>query len=312
MTMVEAPAGTVVAVRSRPPGLWRPALRNRKVLMGLVLLGFFVFAAVAQPLFQATIWSDARAVYHPKTGFDVAIQHPSGPSMAHWLGTDSLGRDVVSMFTFAAGPTVLLGLVTAFVIGLVSLAAGAGAAYWRGAVDGAVTHVGDALVLLPPPLAIFILGAGRSLAPVVIGVIYGIMFGLGPATAAVRAAAFTVLAKPFVEAAHAAGGGARWILGRHVVPHLVPHVTVQMSIGVTGAIITYAFLQFFSGVGAETSFGAMVYSGITFQGLFAGQAPWGVLLAGALGISLLAAAFYSLGVGLREVFDPRLRAAGRR
>ena len=92
---------------------------------------------------------------------------------------------------------------------------------------------------------------------------------------------------------------------KHGRPPL-PHVTVQMSIGVTGAVITDAFLQFFSGVGADTSFGAMVYSGITFQGLFAGEIPWNVLWAGALGISGLAAAFYALGVGLREVFDPRL------
>lgn len=307
MTMEAAP--DVQDVEREPgsrPAVWRPAFRNPKVVTGVLLLLFFAAAALAQPVFQATIWADQPQVYDPETGYDANVVHPSGPSLQHWLGTDSLGRDVVSMFTFAAGPTVVLGMVTALTIGVVSLAAGMSAAYWRGPTDAVVTHLGDALVLLPPPLAIFMLGVGRGLGPVTIGLVYGLLFGLGPATAAVRAAGLSVLAKPFVEAAHAAGGASTWILSRHVVPHLIPHVTVQMSIGVTGAIITDAFLQFFSGVGAETSFGAMVYSGITFQGLFAAEIPWNVLWAGALGISLLAAAFYALGVGLREVFDPRL------
>lgn len=306
MTVAAAEGLASTTAGSGRPAVWRPALRNPKVVLGVLLLAFFVAAALAQPVFQRTIWAGQPQVYHPETGYDPAFTHPSGPSAAHWLGTDSLGRDVVSMFTFAAGPTVVLGLITALTIGVISLLAGMSAAYWRGAADSVVTHVGDALVLLPPPLAIFMLGVGRGLGPVVIGLTYGILFALGPATAAVRTAALSVLAKPFVEAAHAAGGGSGWILSRHVVPHLVPHVTVQMSIGVTGAVITDAFLQFFSGVGADTSFGAMVYSGITFQGLFAGEIPWNVLWAGALGISGLAAAFYALGVGLREVFDPRL------
>jgi peptide/nickel transport system permease protein len=214
------------------------------------------------------------------------------------------------MFVHAARPTFLVALSAASSIAAVSLMLGSVAAFRRGWVDGFVSHLSDAMVLLPAMIAVFVLGIGRSneeFGALHVGFSFGIIYGLGPATATVRAAAMTVVAKPFIDAARVAGGGGPWIVGRHVLPHLYSHAAVQAMIGATGAVISDAFLSFRSAVGEDVGFGAMVYDGITWSSLLAGIAsvPWWIMLAGAGGITLLAAAFYLLGVGLREALDPR-------
>jgi peptide/nickel transport system permease protein len=141
---------------------------------------------------------------------------------------------------------------------------------------------------------------------------FGVIYGLGPATATMRAAAMTVVARPFMDAARLSGGGAAWIVTRHILPHLYSHAAVQAMIGATGAVIAEAFLNFRSAVGEGVGFGQMIYDGIVWSGLLAGIAatPWWIMLAGAGGITLLAAAFYLIGVGLREALDPRMRELG--
>lgn len=294
---------------------WGTVLTNPKVGAGVAILVLFGLAIVAQPVLQATVWELQSNLYHPVVGFDRSIVHPSSPSGVHWLGTDSLGRDVFSMFTHAVGPTVTVALAAGISIAVVSLVAGSVAGYRRGWVDGFISHLSDAMVLLPAILAVLILGWGRSdeqFGALAVGLSFGLIYGLGPATATVRAAALSVMTKPFVEAARVAGGGGAWMVSRHVLPHLVPHAAVQTMIGVTGAVIAEAFLSFRSAVGDTVGLGAMVYDGLTWSELFSGIAdtPWWVMLTGTAGITLLAAAFYLLGVGLREAFDPKTHRLG--
>ena len=171
-------------------------------------------------------------------------------------------------------------------IALVSLTLGSVAAFRRGWVDGFVSHLSDAMVLLPAMLAVFVLGIGRSndeFGAVQLGLSFGILYGLGPATATVRAAAMTVVARPFMDAARVAGGGGCWIVSRHVLPHLYAHAAVQAMIGATGAVIADAFLSFRSAVGEDVGFGQMVYDGLVWSELMAGitETPWWIMLAGA-------------------------------
>jgi peptide/nickel transport system permease protein len=223
---------------------------------------------------------------------------------------------VFSMFAHATRPTLIVALSAGLSIAVISLALGSVAAYRRGWVDGVVSHVSDAMVLLPAMLAVFVLGIGRSNAEfgaLQVGLSFGILYGLGPATATMRAAAMTVVARPFMDSARVSGGGGFWIVSRHILPHMYAHGAVQAMIGATGAVIADAFLNFRSAVGEDVGFGMMVYDGITWSSLLSGIAdtPWWIMLAGAGGITLLAAAFYLLGVGLREALDPRLRAQSR-
>lgn len=300
---------TAASAPPQPPAA-RILVANSKVVAGLAILATFALLAIAEPLFEATVWAGRGNVYAPESGFDSTIGHPSAPSLEHWLGTSSLGRDVFSMFLHAARPTLVVALSAGLCIVLASLTLGSIAAFRRGWVDGLVSHVSDAMVLLPAMVAVFVLGIGRpndEFGTIHIGITFGVLYGLGPATATVRAAALTVVAKPFLDAARVAGGGGPWIVTRHVLPHLYSHAAVQAMIGATGAVIADAFLGFRSAVGEEYGLGMMVYDGITWAFQMAGIAPipWWIMLAGAGGITLLAAAFYLIGVGLRESLDPR-------
>jgi peptide/nickel transport system permease protein len=288
----------------------RAMASNPKVVAGLTILVAFALLTVAEPLLEATVWAGRRNIYHPEFGFDATISHPSAPSAVHWLGTSSLGKDVFAMLVHATRPTFVVAIAAALSTGIVALTLGSVAAFRGGWVDGFVSHLSDALVLLPAMLAVFVLGIGRSneeFGAVHVGLSFGVLYGLGPATATVRAAALIVVARPFMDAARVAGGRGTWIITRHVLPHLYPHAAVQAMVGATGAVIADAFLSFRSAIGEDVGFGQMVYDGITWSTLLAGIAatPWWIMLAGAGGITLLAAAFYLLGVGLREALDPR-------
>ncbi len=285
-------------------------LTHPKILAGIAILGFFVLLTVAGPLLDATLWAGKSSIYHPQFGFDTGVAHPSAPSFEHWLGTSSLGRDVFSMLAYAARPTLLVAVSAAITIAVVSLVFGSISAFRRGWVDGFVSHLSDAMVLLPAMLAVFVLGISRpdeQFGALHVGITFGVIYGLGPATATVRAAAMTVVARPFLDAARVAGGGGGWIITRHVLPHVYAHAAVQAMIGATGAVIADAFLSFRSAIGEDIGFGQMVYDGIVWSDLMAGIAPipWWIMLAGAGGITLLAASFYLIGVGLREALDPR-------
>ncbi len=307
MTTLTEPAVSTTRVRGRGVPV---VLSNPKLLAGLAILVSFALLTFAQPLLEATLWANRMNIYDPQFGFDTTIAHPSAPSATHWVGTSTLGRDVFSMFTFATRPTFLVALAAGASIAAVSLLFGSLAAYRRGWIDGFVSHLSDAMVLLPAMVAVFILGIARPNAEfgaLHVGFTFGVIYGFGPAVATVRAAAMTVVAKPFMDAARIAGGGGWWIVTRHMLPHLYAHAAVQAMIGATGAVIADGFLSFRSAVGEDVGFGMMVYDGITWSFLMSSIAPtaWWIMLAGAGGITLLAAAFYLIGVGLREALDPR-------
>ncbi|HEX9846966.1 MAG TPA: ABC transporter permease subunit, partial [Acidimicrobiia bacterium] len=122
-----------------------------------------------------------------------------------------------------------------------------------------------------------------------------------------------VMAKPFIDASRLAGAGMVRMVTRHLMPHLVPHAAVQAMIGVAGAVTAEAFLAFRSGVGSQIGFGYLVFEGLTWGELFSGvlETPWWVMITGAGGITLLAGAFYLMGVGMREAVDPHELTARR-
>ncbi len=307
---------TATAIAELEPVVSRPRaplLANAKILAGLAILAVFTLLLVADPILDATLWSGRSTIYDPQFGFDSSISHPSAPSAAHWLGTSSLGRDVFSMLAYATRPTLLVALSAAAATALISLILGAVAAIRGGWIEGLVTHLSDAMVLLPALLVVYVLGIwrpGTEFGALQVGLSFGILYGLGPATATLRTAAESIVVRPFIDAARVAGGGDMWLVTRHVLPHLYAHAAVQAMIGATGAIIADAFLGYRSAIGEYVGFGLMVYDGIVWSELMAGVAPipWWLMLAGAGGIMLLAAAFYLIGVGLREALDPRARS----
>lgn len=283
--------------------------RNRMFLSGVILLGLFAVAAFIHPVLQATIWADQQSIYLPLTGYDLNMSHPSGPSADHPLGTDPLGRDVLSLVTYGLRPSFIIAIATAVGAGVIGLVFGVSGAFFRGKWDWFTTHISDAFMLLPPPL-IFLIASKRGLmGPLELGLLYGLFFGLGPAAIVVRARAMAVMEKPYVEAARAVGGSPRWIILHHVVPHVMSHVAVVVLAGVVGALVTQGFVEFLGIGGQRIGLGNLVYNGLTYSMVFGTGVPWSTLMAGALSISLLASSFYMISAGLREATDPKL---GRR
>lgn len=291
-------------------GSWRRARsrfgHNLKVRFGLALLGLFLVLPIVRPILTATIWADRPGVYHPEVGFDPTILHPSGPSPAHLLGTDPLGRDVLSMLTVAIGPSLIVALATALVVAVASLTVGAATAYFGRRVDSVLTQFASVLVLIPAPIMFLVIGKGRPDYGVFeLGLVYGLFFGLGPAALVVRSRALSVMQKPFIEAARTAGGSSRYIIVNHLTPHLLPHVATQVLVAVTGAMITEGFIELLGAAETRIGMGSMVYLALAYRTALTSAVPWSTLLTGALAISLLAAAFFLLSVGIQEAADPK-------
>ena len=95
---------------------WHLFRRQPLGMLGVAIIIAYGIMAVVHPLLMSTVWTETAAgvrVYHPRTGFDPMMMHPSTPSARHWLGTDALGRDVFSMLIAATTPEFVLGLTAA-------------------------------------------------------------------------------------------------------------------------------------------------------------------------------------------------------
>ncbi|HKX76166.1 MAG TPA: ABC transporter permease subunit [Acidimicrobiia bacterium] len=300
-------------------GGWRSRLlRSVKVKIGLGLLLVLTLLAVAHPILRATVWDGRDAIFHPETGHDPALQHPTGSSPTHWLGTDALGRDVMSALTYSLSPALQVAVLAAVLVGALALTVGSLAAYFRGWIDTVTTSLGDALTLMPPTIALLVVGWSRPTFGVIdAGLLFGVLYGLGPAALVIRSRALSVAVKPFVDAARVAGSGARRIMGVHFLPHLVPYAGIQMMSAGIWALASVAFVQYLGATNrARVGLGSMIYSALDFQpvlpsgygtfnmGDFGARIGWTSLLAAGLAMSLISASFYLLAVGARDAIVP--------
>jgi peptide/nickel transport system permease protein len=301
---------TAIALPDSRSRSWRQVRgrfgRNLKVRLGLGLLAVFLVLPLVHPVMQATVWEDRPDVYHPEVGFDPLVDHPSGPTIDHLLGTDPLGRDVLSMLSVAITPSLIVAFSTALMVAICSMVVGGTSAYFGRRVDSVLTQLAGVLVLIPAPIMFLVIGKGRPDYGVFeLGLVYGLFFGLGPAALVVRSRALSVMQKPFIEAARAAGGSSRYIITNHLAPHLLPHVATQVLVAVTGAMITEGFIELLGAAETRLGMGSLVYLALAYRTALQSTVPWSTLLTGALAISLLAAAFFLLSVGIQEAADPK-------
>lgn len=332
---------------------WQIFVQNRIALTGLAILIIFAIAALIYPILRNTLWQGQR--YNPLVGFDInSAPHPSPPSWIppqqlaagdvhrfdrnrpsfdHLLGTDTLGRDVLSILLASTYHSLIVGLAAALTTAVVGITLAALSAYYRGRVDAFFAHISDAFMLLPAPLFMIAIGAflrtqrttflgllyravsgsepGEALElvlqPLEFGIIYGVMAGAGGATIVLRSHALKVMNMSFIEAARVAGSDARHTILHHLVPHLIPLAAVYMMVIVTGAVVADGFLAFFGFNINPLNWGTMIYNAITYR-IINAVVPWYALLAPAIAISLFTAAFYMVSRGLHQVVEPRLRS----
>ena len=264
---------------------------------GLLLIGSFLVSCVL----IAALFADWLSRYSPYE-LDVTVML-QGPSAAHWLGTDELGRDVLSRTIHAARISVEVALVAVGVGLLGGTVIGIIAAYFGGLIDMVLMRFMDLLFSFPAILLAVILMAslGTSILNAMIAI--GIVFIPGFSRLA-RAATQNVLRQQYIEAAQAIGMSDGRMLVREILPNVITPLLVEAAVALAYAVLLESALSFL-GLGAqppEPSWGNMLNTGRGFMA----QAPWlGIVPGMAMFLCLLG--FNLLGDGLRDVFDPHLR-----
>jgi peptide/nickel transport system permease protein len=284
---------------------WSIFSNNKLALFGVVLLFFYALMAIMHPILMKTVWPNT--IYNPATGFDQNVfPHPAPPSSGHLLGTDSLGRDVLSRLLAATTPTFVLAMTAAVVTAALSTLSGALSAYYRGRLDGLLSHLSDLLLLAPAPMVMIVISGISQLEPVEFGLLYGLLAGLSGTAIVMRSYALTIMAKPFIDASRVAGSGAGRIIFKHLIPHMLPLASVQMMLTITGAVFADGFSTFLGLSITRLNWGSLIWDSFTLMS-FIPTIPWNVLIPPAIAISMFAAAFYFIARGLHEVAEPRIR-----
>ena len=258
------------------------------IALGVILL--FVTVAVAAPLI---------APYDPvKTSWS-AIR--KAPSVAHWMGTDENGRDVLSRVIFGARASLLAGVVAVLIAAGIGVPAGLLAGFTGGWIDAVLSRIVDAM--LACPFLILAIALTAFLGPDLTNAMIAIGVSTAPRFMRVaRAATLEVAGLDYVQAAWAAGASGWRVAVRHVAPNIVPPVLVQATLALAAAIIAEASLSFL-GLGQQPpapSWGSMLNTAQRFLT----QAWWLAVFPGSA-IFLCVLSFNLVGDGLRDALDPR-------
>jgi peptide/nickel transport system permease protein len=272
------------------PRAWRKLTRRPLVLVAAAVVGGFVLAALAAP---------HLAPFDPVTPNLLAMRKP--PSAVHRLGTDEVGRDVLSRLIWGARASLLAGVIPVGLALTLSIPLGLLSGYAGGWLDGVIMRVTDAMLSIPFLIVAIALAAflGPSLTNAMVAI------GIAALPTFLRLARGTVLAiktEDYVEAARALGCSRPRVAGRHILPNMLPPMLVQSSITVAAAIIAEASLSFL-GLGQQPpapSWGSMLNAAQRYLS----QAPWMALYPG-LAIFCIVMAVNVLGDGLRDALDPR-------
>jgi peptide/nickel transport system permease protein len=286
-------------------GGWAMFAENPIGLLGLGAILFFGLFALAHPILMNTVWHPA--IYDPVSGFDLEIAyHPSSPSAKHLLGTDPLGRDVMSQLMYSTRWEFILGILAATVTVLIATTIGALAAYFGGITDTLLMRLVNLVMMVPLLPVLIVLGALMDVGILQLAIVFGLLLGFGGTAIVVKSQALTIKVRPYIEAARIAGGGDYHIIFKHMVPNLMPISLLYMMFTVNTAIAYEAVLSFFGLTTITMSWGIMINT-TQFFGYLMRFDTWWLLFPASLAISFLCAAFYFVGRAMDEVVNPRLR-----
>jgi oligopeptide transport system permease protein len=293
-----AVAGAVGAARAaaRSSSLWRDALRrlrrNRLAMAGGVLILLLCLVA---------IFADVLApLPYTKTNFG-RLNEP--PSRDFPLGTDQLGRDLLSRMIYGARVSMLVGLGAQVVVVLIGLPIGALSGYLGGRADLFLTRFVDVMYAFPRLLFVILvmsaLGAGLTNIFIAIGLTGWV--GIARQT---RAQVLTIKEKEFVDGARALGAGFGRLLARHILPNALTPIVVAVTFGIPEAIFTEAALSFIGvGINPPTpSWGQMVGEGQQYI-----RSYWHLCVFPSIAIAITMLSFTFFGDGVRDALDPKLK-----
>ena len=292
---VAADPGHPVADRRRRS--WRPRTLRRRWL-GLLAGGYLVLLTVA--CVGASWWAPADPEFQD-------LSHPlAGPSSAHWLGTDRLGRDVLSRLLYGGQVTLVAVVEAVLVFAVLGITLGVLAGYFGGWLDRSIGWVADLLLALPGIIVLLMVLSvfpGNSTATmVVLGIISCPLL-----LRVTRGVTSSVRREPYVQAARLSGLGSAQVMRRHVLPRLVGPIIVQLSLFAATAVLVQAALSFLGLARPESegpSWGNMVGAAAEVTS----EAPWlAVPTGGILALTVLALGLF--GDALRDARADRIQPA---
>ena len=281
---------------------WQRLRKDRAALCGAALVGILLVVALGAPVL---------APHNPDFGYVEGISlmgqplppGSSGPPArpGFLLGTDNIGRDLLSRLIFGARISLTIGIVANGLAMLIGMVVGLTAGYFGGAVETVLMRFTDVLMSLPPLLfALALIAVFKPGIGVVIGVIAVIYWTY--LARIVHGRVLSVKEQDFVDAARCLGATDARILLRYVLPQLIGIAVVYASLGAATTILTEATLSYL-GIGVQpptASWGTMIQEGQQYYR----TAPWLILFPGLM-ILLVVLGFNLLGDGLRDALDPR-------
>ena len=293
--MTDATAPHTIAADPVLPGkpesrVWKKFRRHRSAMLGGLLVTFFIVIAIAAPILpipdpSATDWGAVR----------------QAPSWAHWMGTDDIGRDVMSRMIWGAQASLLAGVVSVGIALILGVPLGLVAGYFGGWTDAIISRCTEAL--LAAPFLILAIALAAFLGPSLTNAMIAIGISATPIFIRLtRGQVINVKSEDYVESAHAIGLPTPKILSRYILPNVLPPILVQATLTIATAIIAEASLSFL-GLGQQPpapSWGSMLNTAKNFLN----QAPWMAMWPG-ISIFLVVLGFNLLGDGLRDALDPR-------
>jgi peptide/nickel transport system permease protein len=279
---------------------WKRLRRDRLAVIGLAVILAAVIGAFGAP------WV---APYDPTEQFFDGLTlegSPLPPSEKFWLGTDLLGRDLLSRLLYGARTSLIIGVVANGAAVLIGTALGVVAGYVRGVVGAAIMRFTDLMMAFPALLLAIALAAIFAPSLWIVAMVIALVNWVQ--IARVIYTETTALAeREYIEAARALGAHWPRILFLHILPHLIPTILVYATLGIATTVLLEATLSFL-GIGVRPptpSWGGIIFES---QSYFL-SAPWLVFFPG-IAIMALALAFNLVGDALRDALDPTQRGRG--
>ena len=276
---------------------WRAFARNRLAIIGGAIVACLALAAVLAP---------AIAPWDPNRPDVRMILDP--PSRHHPLGTDQLGRDVLSRMLYGARVSLAVGFVSVGIAAAIGIMLGAAAGYHGAMVDASIMRLVDLMLVFPRFFLLLAVLAFLKPSIWTIMAVIGLTGWMGVARL-VRAEFLALKEREFVLWSQSIGASAFRIIWRHILPNAMAPVLVAMTLGIPAAILTESGLSFL-GLGVQPPHAT--WGNILNEGKDAIELAWWLSVYPGLAILVTVLSYNLLGEGIRDALDPRLRqSAGR-
>jgi peptide/nickel transport system permease protein len=274
---------------------WRRFRQNRLSVVGAGIILFLALLAIVGP-FLAPYPEDATGAVH----ISERLQRPSGE---HWMGTDEVGRDILTRLLVGSRLSLGAGFIVLVIATSIGMLLGIVSGYFGGKVDIFIQRFTD--VFLTVPGLILAMAVSAALGPSLVNVMWAISLVWWPGYCRLtRAEVLRRKEEAYVEAARSIGARSHRIIFRHVLPNIFTPVLVKSSMDIGFAVLTLASLGFI-GLGAQPpdpDWGKMIADGRRYL-----PESWWLTVFPGFAIFLTVFGFNLLGDGIRDVFDPRAR-----